>query len=233
MCYALLFYEAMAHEQGPFGKWLASGNAGWCAVLGTAGDLVLVPAVGMALVRGRISDAVAGACAPRGPVANLVRAAVGADAVAQRHGVLPRLDSCGVAFPVSGVFFRFQLLFFTSLTTTFAVMLAVVLAGIALGGFGAARLLAYHTHAQVWLPLVSFGAGVALLLSYRWFPAVVEPAVRMSPSSGALVTTFALAFPVAFLSGVMFTLIGHAIHAAGYSDARATALLTIPNRQCL
>ena len=127
------------------------------------------------------------------------------------------------------VFFRFQLLFFTSLSTTFAVMLAVALAGIAVGGAAAGRFLSRDRHAQSWLPVMSFGAGLALLLSYRWFPAALEPAARMSPVAGALLTTLMLAFPVACLSGAMFTLIGQAMHFAGRSEASATARLTIAN----
>lgn len=127
------------------------------------------------------------------------------------------------------LFFRFQLLFFASLSTTFAVMLAVALAGIAVGGAGAGRFLSRGSHAQSWLPVMSFGAGLALLLSYRWFPAVLEPAVRMTPVAGALLTTLMLPFPVACLSGAMFTLIGQAVHFAGRSEASATARLTIAN----
>ena len=84
-------------------------------------------------------------------------------------------------------------------------MLAVALAGIAVGGAAAGHFLTRDRNARSWLPAMSFGAGLALLLSYRWFPAALASAARMSPMAGAVLTTLALAFPIALLSGVMFT----------------------------
>src|SRR4030095_16398293 len=136
----------------------------------------------------------------------------------------------GVLFlSFESMFFRFQLLFFTSLSTTFAVMLAVALAGIAVGGGAAGHFFTRDRYSPSWLPTLSSGTGLALLLSYRWFPAVLASAAQSSPVTGAVLTSMALAFPVALLSGAMFTLLGQAIHAAGLSEANATARLTIAN----
>ena len=234
-----LLMRAVANEPGPFGRWLGAiygANTGG-AVLGVLGcELILLPAVGIygAGLIATSLNVLAGVLT--------LRLESGAIPAQKMKKTLPRplprpawalfaaAFCCGAVFlSFEAVFFRFQQLFFASLTTTFAIMLAVVLAGIAVGGVGAGQFLARNNRAPSWLPIVSFGASTALLLSYRWFPAVIEPAVRMRPLAGALVTTFVLAFPLAFLSGVMFTLIGQAIHAQGYSEASATALVTIAN----
>ena len=237
-----LLMRALASEPGLFGRWLGTiygaNTAG--AVLGVLGsELVLVPAVGLygtALAAASL-NVIAGVLALRleqrrtstAPNAKK-RKTPAARAVRPVRALLAAAFCCGAVFlGFEAVFFRFQLLFFTSLSTTFAVMLAVVLAGIALGGAAAGQFLARDRNGESWLPAVSFAAALTLVLCYRWFPATIEPAVRMSALAGALVTTLALAFPVALLSGVMFTLIGHAVHAAGHSETRATALLTIAN----
>ncbi len=235
-----LLMRTLADEPGQFGNWLGTiygANTGG-AVLGVLGcELILLPAVGVygAGLVAMLLNVIAGVLALR-----LERRAVPAPKARTKTVQNPRLrpvwallvaSFCSGAMFLSfeALFFRFQLLFFTSLSTTFAVMLAVALAGIAVGGAGAGRFLSRGSHAQSWLPVLSFGAGLALLLSYRWFPGALEPAVRMTPVAGALLTTLMLAFPVACLSGAMFTLVGQAMHFAGRSEASATARLTIAN----
>lgn len=235
-----LLMRALANEPGRFGRWLGTmyGANVAGAVLGVLGcEWVLVPALGIygAGVVAALLNVIASVLAlhldRRTPVTPQVRK--GAPLVRPARPAWPLLVAgfcCGAAFlAFETVFFRFQLLFFSSLSTTFAVMLAVVLAGIAVGGVAAGQWLARDRPVERWLPVAVFGAGVTLVLSYRWFSAALEPAVRMSPGWGALVTTLALAFPLASFSGVVFTFIGSAVHAAGYTEARSTAWLTIAN----
>ena len=72
-----------------------------------------------------------------------------------------------------------------------------------------------------------FGTSLALLLSYRCFPAALEPALRMTPVVAAPPTTLMLAFPSLVRRDVHP--IGQAVHFAGRSEASATARLTIAN----
>jgi spermidine synthase len=237
-----LLMRALADEPGPFGRWLGmiygANTAG--AVVGVlACELMLLPALGVynsSLVALSL-NMIAGALALR-----LERRPVPARSLKTSKKPAPSrpaepvrwllLAGCftGVLFlSFEAMFFRFQLLFFTSLSTTFAVMLAVALAGIAVGGAAAGHFFTRDRHSLSWLPTLSLGTGLALLLSYRWFPAVLASAAQSSPVTGAVLTSMALAFPVALLSGAMFTLLGQAIHAAGLSEANTTARLTIAN----
>jgi spermidine synthase len=233
-----LLMRALAAEPGQFGRWLGTiygaNTAG--AVLGVLGcELILLPAVGVygAGLTAMTLNAAAGFVALRlerraVPGTKATRKAQANRPLRAVWGLLVASFCSGALFlGFEAVFFRFQLLFFTSLGSTFSVMLAVALAGIAVGGAAAGQWL--DRQAQSWLPIASFAAGLALLLSYRAFPAALEPVVRWPPVEGALLTTLVLAFPVACLSGAMFTLLGQAVHAAGYSEANATARLTIAN----
>ena len=236
-----LLMRALAEEPGPFGRWLGLiyGANTLGAVVGVlACELTLLPAVGvygsalvalsLNVVAGGLALRLAGRSVP-------ARAAKTKKLVPSRPEESVRLmlvaGFCAGALFLSfeAVFFRFQLLFFTSLSTTFAVMLAVALAGIAVGGAAAGHFFTRDAHSPFRLPAMSFGAGLAMLLSYRWFSAVLASTDPMSPVAGAVLTTLALAFPVALLSGAMFTVIGQAIHVAGLSEAGATAWLTVAN----
>ena len=105
------------------------------------------------------------------------------------------------------IWLRFLRLYVTSTATSFAVMLAVVLAGIGLGGISFSiipRRFASPRHA---VPVLLLLAAIGTLLSYIFFPVPVLP-----PNKPALTSAFlrqigqlsaALMFPVAFLSGAL------------------------------
>jgi spermidine synthase len=106
------------------------------------------------------------------------------------------------------IWFRFLRLYVVSLPIAFAVMLAVVLAGIGFGGLTAGaisrRIHASHRLISILLLL----AGIALLLSYLLFPgeAVKTGAGAFSLASWWQITLLCLAlmFPVCFISGMVF-----------------------------
>src|SRR6478609_1560727 len=106
------------------------------------------------------------------------------------------------------VWFRFLRLYVASSPTAFAIMLAVVLAGIGLGGIAAGAI----NHRSTWLhqlvPVLLLLAAVAVLLSYLFFPgeAVRTPAGAFSLASWRqiAIVCVALMFPASFFSGVLF-----------------------------
>jgi spermidine synthase len=137
---------------------------------------------------------------------------------------------CGAIFLAFEVAtFRFLLLFFTALSTNFAAMLAVVLAGLATGGFAGARRLRRYPQVDVLLPAVAGTAGVALVLSYRLFPIALGHALTLEPTAAVVVAVLAFALPLAVLSGLLFAAVGHALYQTGLGDTRATGLLTMAN----
>src|SRR6266576_5460067 len=106
------------------------------------------------------------------------------------------------------IWFRFLRLYVASSSTAFAIMLAVVLAGI---GFGSVAWGAIHRpswQSDQLLPVFLLLAAIAVLLSYLSFPgaAVQTPAAPFFLTSWSQIglLSLALMFPVAFLSGALF-----------------------------
>lgn len=129
------------------------------------------------------------------------------------------------------VWFRFLLLYVLGSSLSFSVMLAVVLAGISLGGLVASIWLRKDSNAYRHAMAIAFAAGIACVASYWLFPGVVERFDQRTLSKvfEVLLVAAPLMFPVAFLSGVFFTLAGSAIRQACPSAATATGVLTFAN----
>jgi predicted membrane-bound spermidine synthase len=105
------------------------------------------------------------------------------------------------------IWLRFLRLYITSTATSFAVMLAVVLAGIGLGGISFSLIPRRFASPRQAVPVLLFLAAIGTLLSYIFFPVPV-----LLPNKPALTSDFlrqigqlsaALMFPVAFLSGAL------------------------------
>jgi predicted membrane-bound spermidine synthase len=215
-----------------------------------AGEVVLVPALGIrgsglaALGINLVAAALAWMLSPRfaGEGEGARRAApaqgegepVGSPASGSRW---PSPLLLGAAF-LSGaillalevVWFRFLLLYTFGTSLAFAVMLAVVLGGIGIGGAvaswrsgsDAASTAGLAAMAGV-LTIVSFGAFVA--------PGVSADLTFAYDRTGAVTfwRAMALMFPTSFLSGVLFTRMGALLHDAVGSDSRAVGLLALFN----
>ena len=105
------------------------------------------------------------------------------------------------------IWLRFLRLYVTSTATAFAIMLAVVLAGIGLGGISFSVIPRRFASQRQAIPILLLLAAIGTLLSYMFFPVPVLP-----PNIPALTSKFwqqiaqlssALMFPVAFLSGAL------------------------------
>jgi spermidine synthase len=208
-----------------------------CGALST--ELLLVPALGLtstALVAGGLNASVA-LIVWRGfrglPAGEAPEAGATAARPLGREGV--RL--LGAAFLVGGallalevVWFRFMLLFTMGTSVIFAVMLAVVLAGIGVGGLlgasGAVRRAAEGRESAVALL-----AGVWVVAGLWWFA---------SPSGGfsgrastslpvVLGRALVLMFPTSVVSGLLFPLLGQRLQVVVTDETRAAGLLTLAN----
>src|SRR5438309_9245307 len=106
------------------------------------------------------------------------------------------------------IWFRFLRLYVASSATAFAVMLAVVLAGIGLGSIASGAIHRRHGASVNMLPIYLLLAGIVALLSYLFFPgedikrAAGAVNIVSWPQIGLL--SLALIFPVSFLSGILF-----------------------------
>jgi spermidine synthase len=129
------------------------------------------------------------------------------------------------------IWFRFLRLYLPSSATAFAVMLAVVLAGIAVGGLVAGAIFRPAAQQRV-LPMLLILAGILVLGSYLFFPGEL---IR-SPTDvfdlrwwQIAVLAVALMFPVAFLSGILFTSITAEIQASVGDRMNSTGVATLFN----
>ena len=80
------------------------------------------------------------------------------------------LATGGILLCLEVVWFRFLLLYVAMSATAFAVMLAVVLAGIGFGGVISGAIRRRVAQSKELLPILLFLLGIAVLLSYWFFP---------------------------------------------------------------
>ena len=111
-------------------------------------------------------------------------------------------------------------------------MLAIVLSGIALGGFAGSRWLARDPHAgrhAFWVALFAAAAGAT---GYHLMGLGLvdpdHPRVVIDSLPG-LVIALSLMFPISLASGLLFTLLGNALNDALHVPVRSAGLLTLVN----
>lgn len=130
------------------------------------------------------------------------------------------------------VWFRLLAQFCAATSFSFAVMLAVILVGIAGGGLLAAQLTGRPAVLPAMLPLLALLAGVATVAAYTRLPGVLDALggeYLFAPSSIALAAA-ALMLPTSIVSGLFFTVAGMVLHARGCgAEGRAVGLLTLSN----
>ena len=123
------------------------------------------------------------------------------------------------------IWFRFVILFVMSTSITFAMMLAVVLAGIGIGALAASAALTRFPDADRFTPVIAAAAVVAVVLSYTGFSA--HPAKYHV--IGVIADSVRLMLPVSLLSGVLFTFIGRAVERVSRDEMSAAAMTTFAN----
>ena len=209
------------------------------AVAGTlAAELVLIPALGL-----RGSGLAAAAC-------NLAAAAIALQVarVPAFKTAIPENSIAGtarntrvlIAAFLSGalllglevLWFRLLLLFESGTTLMFATMLAVVLAGIGLGGMLASRWArrgwspAAVARAAAGLAAAGVAAGYAAIPAH-W--AFLVTSAATPPMAVSTLHALVLMGPVSLLSGVLFTALGDVLRRGMSDAAAATARLTVAN----
>jgi len=106
------------------------------------------------------------------------------------------------------IWFRFMRLYVASTSTAFCVMLAVVLAGVGLGGIFSRIVQRRTVAARMLLPFLLILSAIGTLLSYLLFPVPVLQgkmnAFHIESWQQIEQLSMALMFPVAFLSGILF-----------------------------
>jgi spermidine synthase len=138
--------------------------------------------------------------------------------------------SGAIVLALEVVWFRLLLLKILGTSLAFAIMLAVVLAGIALGGLAGSAWLGRARGVHRGLPAVALASGVLCVASYAFHGQMIAIGSGVVSSwEHVLYIALPLMLPVSFLSGVIFTAIGEALHERGMSETRAAGLLTLAN----
>lgn len=127
------------------------------------------------------------------------------------------------------LWFRFMLLFFSATSWNFAVMLAMVLLGISLGGMFASKWFRVRPDAdRSLIPVLAFN-GILIVLLYTNFGTIHNIIKAQGDTIQVVSLSLFLIFPVSFLSGIIFTLLGRALFKEMGSETKATGLLTLAN----
>jgi spermidine synthase len=238
-----LLTSALSVYEPSFGRALgrlyAANTLG--AVLGVvAAEVVLVPALGI-----RTSALVAALASGTAALAGLALASrlewqVPPDAAPTTAGP-ERADTPGRAWPwllaafVAGfallalevVWLRVLLLFLNGTSLVFAMVLAIVLSGIALGSLAAAPARILVASAPAYAGLVSFAAAVLGVIGLRLFPHFAVAYLAGGVQGATMVVALAapLILGTSFASGALFTFLGAALRERLPSDAGAAGLL--------
>jgi len=240
-----LLVKALREFDSNFGSVLGRlyGLNTFGAVLGAiCGELLLIPWLGVtgtALAATAI-DFGAGLAAlwlsrelSKWPTQN---GAFDADGLTAHHSRLPwrfiaaAFFSGAILLALEVVWFRFLQLFLYPTNLAFALMLAVVLSGIGLGGFVTALWSRRDHDAFRHAPVVAFLSGTLTVIIYTLFFLVPRGyAGNVGHPVEVLRLAMPLIFPAAMLSGVLFTLTGMAVQRHLLVEVQATGVLTLAN----
>ncbi len=235
--------QALSRQNPNFGAnigWLYGWNTLGAMLAAFSTELLLVPAFGIlnsglfalvfnltaALIALRYSQTHETVLMP-GPSRPDVPRVIG---VSSRRYIAVAFLSGALMLALEVVWFRFLLLTLDGTSLIFAVMLAVVLAGIAVGGLAAAQLFQRDERAYRWLRHVTAASAALVVLTYWGYDLF---SVYRDLQDTKIVVFIGLAtflmFPVAFLSGVAFTMVNRAIKDDFESSARTTGIATFFN----
>jgi spermidine synthase len=134
------------------------------------------------------------------------------------------------------IWFRFLVLFVKGHSTAFPVMLGIVLAGISLGGLVASLWFRADATASAlrvtgFASSIAFSAGLLCVISYAVFPRFIAPLALSTITRPLEILQIGvpLMFPVSFVSGILFTLLGAALRSHLTSESQTAGVLTLAN----
>jgi spermidine synthase len=136
----------------------------------------------------------------------------------------------GAFLALEVVWFRFLQLFFLGTSLTFAIMLAVVLLGIALGSLAVGQVLRLRPDAHRLAFAAAAGAGSAVVVTYAGFSGALGPRPGLVLNEWVILRlSLVLMLPVSCFSGMLFALLGQSMKTAAGEEARAAGSLTLAN----
>ena len=136
--------------------------------------------------------------------------------------------SGAVLLALEVVWFRFLTMFVLSTTLAAAVMLAVVLASIGVGGLIASAWLTRSPMAWRHVPTLAFAAGVAVVATYAGFQWLTS-GVQIADWPRTVWLACAVTAPASILSGAVFTFTGAAVETIFRDSTRAAGSVVLAN----
>jgi spermidine synthase len=130
------------------------------------------------------------------------------------------------------IWFRFLRLYVASSPTTFAIMLAIVLAGIGVGAILGGVIHRFSAWPNRLLPMLLLATAILVLLSYVFFPGELIPALAGVFDLRWWQVAFlsiALMFPASLLSGILFPSIAAEVQASVQGRMNSTGITTLCN----
>ena len=235
--------QALSRQDPNFGAnigWLYGWNTLGAMLGALSAELLLVPAVGIlnsglialvfnlmaAIIALRFAQTHESAPVP-GPSVPDVQRVIN---LRCRRYVAVAFLSGALMLALEVVWFRFLLLTRDGTSFIFALMLAIVLAGIAVGGLAAAHLFQRDDRAYRWLRHVTAISAALVVLTYWGYDLFSIYRDQEDTTTLAFIgfATF-LMFPVAALSGVAFTMVNRAVKNDFGSSARTAGIATFYN----
>jgi len=234
-----LLARALSERDDNFGRVLGRlyGFNTLGAVAGALlGELLLIEALGIrgsGLVAGLINISAAA-------VALLIArkfAALKTDAV-QRAMTMPILrivlaasTAGGLLLALEVIWFRLLLQFIPATSLSFAIMLAVVLTGIGIGGLAGAVWMTRAPEAYRYTSWIALLSLCTVAGTYFVLPGLLslQGAVLVTSVAAILLLSFTLMFLVCMLSGLLFGLLGQALHQEIGENAWASGTLSLGN----
>jgi predicted membrane-bound spermidine synthase len=237
-----LLVHALSRRPEDFGGTLAA-LYGWNtlgAVLGAlAGEVCLLAplgVVGTAAAAGSVNLLAAGGALallrsnPEDPTLGIAAEATRAPGARAVRLLFAGFLSGAILLALEVVWFRLLLLFVEATARGFAVMLAVVLAGIGLGSLAAAAWMRREPGADRHLWAVALAAGAVGIFGYGQLGIALggEVWVRILSPTGLAVASI-LMLPAAAASGALFSLIGKSLNDSLLVPVRSAGLITLVN----
>lgn len=177
-----------------------------------------------------VADGTPGTASPQAPAETPATAPVARDTATGAHWLACAAVSGFALLALEVVWLRFLMLFVNDSPGAFAIVLACVLAGIALGGLAASVWAARSERAHVFAGLVAYATGLFGVAGYLVYPYVFQRAFDLDqPPRAVLAIAAPLVMPASLASGALFTLLGAGLRRALRSDAAAAGRLTLAN----
>ena len=128
------------------------------------------------------------------------------------------------------IWFRLMLVSYIGTTQVFAIMTAVVLAGISLGGFLAGKWISQSSALDQAIQQLLSASTIVIVCTY-WLHAGIQAITitHLDPMLSLSISVALLVLPGAILSGILFTTIGSALDKQIKREIRTTGLLTCAN----